>query len=165
MAKTNVNNASVTRHIDNFLQRVEAAIIRRLEVLGEQCVNVARSVNSYKDQTGNLRNSIGYVILKNGVIIRRDFKKSASVTTVTKSGKSKTNKGSADGVAVGEAYAELLAKKFPEGYVLIVVAGMSYAGTLESRSIDVLTTAEQYAEQKLPGMIAQLKANINNAKL
>lgn len=162
--KANFTQADVRKALEERMAKIDLAIINRLRVLGEQCVNVARSVNTYKDQTGNLRNSIGYVVLKHGVIVKSDFKQSATISTQTKSGKWKTGKGGKQGVQVAEAHAKALAKKYPRGYVLIVVAGMNYAAAVEAKGRDVLTTAEQYAKENLPRMIEQLKKNISNMK-
>ncbi|WP_138481541.1 hypothetical protein [Dyadobacter bucti] len=151
----------IRKSLEDRMARIDKAIVNRLQYLGEQCVNVARSLDTYKDQTGNLRNSIGYVLLKDGVIIKGDFKRSASVTSTTKAGKTKTTKGSADGVQTGKSFAESLAKGYPRGYVLIVVAGMNYAAAVESKGKDVLTSSELYAKEHLPRMVSQLKANIN----
>ena len=41
-------------------------IVRVLRYCGEMAVNEARNNGEYEDQTGNLRNSIGYVIAFNG---------------------------------------------------------------------------------------------------
>lgn len=138
---------------------IEAAIINTLAYLGEQCVNQARSVNSYRDQTGNLRNSVGYVIVKDGTVIRTNFQRTASVVATSASGHSRTTSGSSDGVKVGEELARQLAESV-SGYALIVVAGMNYAMSVESRGQDVLSSAEHYAEAQLPGLLRDLKIDI-----
>ena len=45
-----------------YMQRLSIVVMRRLQYLGEQCITEARKNHSYKDQTGNLTSSIGYVI-------------------------------------------------------------------------------------------------------
>lgn len=145
-------------------KKIERIIILRLQYLGEECVNIARSLSTYTDQTGNLRNSIGYIIARNGVVVKDNFSKTASVKKVSKKGKESRTKGSGDGVKVGKELAlEVLAGK-RKGYALIVVAGMNYAHAVELKNFDVLTSAEQYAKKELPGMIARLKGQINAMK-
>ena len=54
-------------------ERVERLTVRALAYLGEQCVKKVRDRSgkeSWYDQTGNLRSSVGYVIAKNGSIIQ-----------------------------------------------------------------------------------------------
>lgn len=45
-------------------------LIKRMDVVGQTGSDWARTNGSYKDHTGNLRNSIYYVILKDGKPVR-----------------------------------------------------------------------------------------------
>ncbi|WP_426291976.1 hypothetical protein ACN9ML_18255 [Dyadobacter endophyticus] len=145
-------------------KRIEAAILFNLQYLGEECVTLARNLDTYKDQTGNLRNSVGYVIAKNGRVVKNNFRKSASVSTADKSGKAKTKKGSGDGVKTGEALALDILLESKRGYALIVVVGMNYAEHVEMMGYDVLSSAEQFAKKELPLMKAKLKLQVQNMK-
>lgn len=118
-------------------QAIEQAILMRMLRVAETFVRNARENGQYNDITGNLRNSIGYLILKDGVQIYEGFKRSAKVT------KSQT------GVITGRALANEISKKYPRGYALIVVAGMEYAAAVESRGKDVLTGSSQIARNDL----------------
>jgi hypothetical protein len=133
--------------IEAYLQeqtaRRERAMQNALLQVGEQAVNHARSVNSYRDQTGNLRSSTGYVLVSDGKIV-----KTSSFETV-KNG----HKGSAD----GKSFAGERASGFPKGIVLIVVAGMKYAGAVSARGKDVLDSAELLAEQLVEKAMKRLK--------
>ena len=54
-------------------ERVKMLTIRALAYLGEKCVIEARDRSpeeSWFDQTGNLRSSVGYVISHNGKIVQ-----------------------------------------------------------------------------------------------
>lgn len=135
------------------MQVIEQAVLSRLQFVGEIFVKLAREEGAYKDRTGNLRNSIGYIILKNGEQLFENFEKSAHVEVEISKGKlagqTHTTKGSADGVAKGKEVAELASLKFPKGYVLIVVAGMEYAAAVEAKGLDVLTGSSQQASKLL----------------
>ena len=146
------NSTVVRQRMNEVLQRIDAAIIQALKRLGELCVKEAREHGNYIDQTGNLRSSIGYVIVANGEIIESAF-----------SSANKDQEGK--GVNTGKAYAEDLSKNYSKGYALIVVAGMSYAAAVESKSRDVLTSAEMYAKEQLPKMLEQLRRNIDKMKV
>ena len=61
--------SEVDAYLEEQIQRIEQQTIYNLSYVGERCLNEARSTNSYKDQTGNLRSSIGYVIVKDGTIL------------------------------------------------------------------------------------------------
>ena len=95
--------SEVEAYLDEQIERIEQLIIYNLSYVGEQCLTEARNTNSYKDQTGNLRSSIGYTIVKDGRVIRQsDF--------------AVVRKGS-EGKSEGEQFARSLASKFPEGIV------------------------------------------------
>lgn len=125
------------------IERAEQQVIYNLAYIGEQCLAEARSTNSYKDRTGNLRSSIGYVIVKNGRIIRQS--NFATVQT------------GSQGKIEGEQYARSVARNFTEGITLIVVAGMNYASYVSARGFNVLDSAELLAKKIIPKMLKQLK--------
>lgn len=134
--------SEIDAYIKQQLERQERAIIYNFHYVGTQCINIARDLRTYEDQTGNLRSSIGYIIVKDGVIIEE-----SSFEQV---------KDGSSGVIAGRAFVESLAAKYPHGIVLIVVAGMNYAAAVEAKSIDVLTSAELLAESLLPEMMKRL---------
>lgn len=141
--RNNTAEAEIAARIDEQLRRIDKAIIYNLSYVGEQVLNAARSTNSYKNRTGNLRSSIGYVIARDGEIVRMsDF----SVV-----------KGGSEGSAEGKGYAAQLAANFHSGYVLIVVAGMDYAFYVKKKGYDVIDSAELLAEQLVPKMLKNLK--------
>lgn len=149
--------SDVQAYTNKWLARVEAAIIRRLQFLGEKCLTEARTNHTYTDQTGNLTSSMGYIVVANGSIVDtagfNQGVKSISSGTGTKYG--------GDGSQIGKSLAESLALNYRTGYALIVVAGMSYAAYVESKGFNVLTSAEQLADKQLPVMLAALKRNID----
>lgn len=134
--------SEIDRYTEQRLRGLEQAVIRTLAYCGELCLNVARSTNSYKDQTGNLRSSIGYVVAVDGRIVNQsDFE------TVKKGG---------DGSKQGAAFAKQLVRRFPKGICLIVVAGMDYAVHVKNRGYDVLDSSELTADRIVPYMLKQL---------
>lgn len=145
MAKANFKPADIRRHLNQGAARIEEQIIIRLQYLAEATIAVARQTDSYLDQTGNLRSSIGYMILKDGRVISESFE---------------AVKGGSAGVAAGRKHAKQVAGEYPRGFVLVVVAGMHYGAILESRGVDVLSSAELYAKAKLPGMLEKLKKSV-----
>lgn len=119
-------------------------IILRFRQIGEECVKVARDSGRYNDITGNLRSSIGYVILYDGKPVQYGAPKQYS-------GK----KGNGElGAAAAESLLQRLQSKFPWGIVLIVCAGMNYAAYVEyHEDKDVLHSAEQTAEKLLDELL------------
>lgn len=132
-------------------QRYEDAAIMRLERLGIQCVAMVRDATaeeSWNDQTGNLRSSIGYAVVNNGQIVRR-----SSFATV---------QNGAEGSALGQTYVRKIASENSRGLVLIVVAGEHYAEEVEAiEGKTVLASAALFAEQQLPRILDKLKRDIS----
>ena len=134
--------SEIDRYTEQRLKGLEQAAIRTLAYCGELCLNVARSTNSYKDQTGNLRSSIGYVVAVDGRIVSQ-----SSFETVKEGGQ---------GSKQGAAFAKQLVRSFPKGICLIVVAGMEYATHVKNRGYDVLDSSELTADRIVPYMLKQL---------
>lgn len=130
--------------------RVDTLTVRALSMLGEQVVAYARSRSageSWIDRTGNLRSSVGYIVLRDGEIV------SASDFGQVKQG--------ADGSKAGRQFAEEIARDIHSDYALIVVAGMNYASYVEAiESKDVLAGPELFARKNLPGMLKKLERQI-----
>lgn len=109
------------------------ALIRRMTYIGEQAVNQMRSAGKYKDQTGNLRSSTGYLVIMDGkVVSESEFQ---------------TVKDGADGSKSGKKFAEEVARQHPTGIVLVVVAGMSYAVYVNAKGLDVIDSGELIAKR------------------
>lgn len=128
--------SDIRKLFDKLGERAEFVIMDLLQRTGEEFVKVARLSGQYDDWTGNLRSSIGYVIVKDGEIIGKDFKLSEKEGSDKQTGKRE-----------GEQLAMDLVRTFPKGYVLIGVAGMKYAVFVEAmENKDVLTNAANKAE-------------------
>lgn len=142
--------SEIDKFLNEGLKRAHNLTIRALMLLGEKCVIEARDRSpeaSWIDQSGNLRSSIGYVIVFNGKIVHTSAFNSV--------------KNGSDGSKEGEALAKRLARNYRNGYALIVVAGMNYAAYVEAmESKVVLTSAELMAKKELPSMIEKLKSQI-----
>ncbi|MDR1715690.1 MAG: hypothetical protein LBS20_07580 [Prevotella sp.] len=128
--------SDIRKLFDKLAERTEFVIMDLLQRTGEEFVKVARLSGQYIDHTGNLRSSIGYVIVKDGNIVGRNFQLSEKEGTDKQTGKRE-----------GEQLAMDLVRTFPKGYVLIGVAGMKYAVFVEAmENKDVLTNAANKAE-------------------
>ena len=133
-------------YLKNYISAIEALIIRNLSVVGEKCVTAVRDrkqEESWYDQTGNLRSSIGYIIVVNGEVVSE--------------GGFNQVKGGAEGVNEGKRFAKNIAKEFARGFALIVVAGMRYASHVEAmENKDVLASSELLAKKLVPEMLKKL---------
>ncbi|TFU95265.1 hypothetical protein E4T81_01685 [Barnesiella sp. WM24] len=134
-----------------FLAEVERQIIESLCRVGEEAVKLAKLIppeRGFNDQTGNLRSSIGYVVVKDGKPVNVSF---GAV------------KGGHAGVNEGQRLALQVGSNYTDGYALVVVAGMNYAVHVESKGRDVLTSAEKFAEKEIAKELADLVTNVQNA--
>lgn len=152
--KANFSMGDVHNHFANYAVRIHRATVTVLQYIGEQCVKLAREKGTYNDITGNLRNSIGYVLVKNGSIISKNFE--AKVESKVLSG------ANGKGILEGEALAVELASRVGKGYALIVVAGMHYAHYVETLNKDVLDSAERWANEQVPKLMQRLKSQVYN---
>ena len=130
--------AEIELSIIEKVERQKTALVYNLCAIGEQVLTAARNTNSYKDQTGNLRSSIGYAVIVDGEVIQ------ASSFNVVKEGN--------DGAKNGKEYLEELIQVFSTG---IVVAGMEYAAYVSAKGRDVLDSSELLAEKLVPAMLEQ----------
>jgi len=130
----------IDRRVDRFTISIEQRIIWTLAMVGEKFVNNARSTRTYKDQTGNLRSSIGYIIAWDGNIIQENIE------------------GKAEGRAQAKKIANEILRENSKGFVLIGVAGMEYAAAVESKGYDVITGS-------IPAAKALLKSKIKEYSL
>lgn len=132
--------SDVRAQIAKFEMRRDAKILSVFQYVGEQCVNHARSLDTYEDKTKALRNSIGYSIFKNGKLYFDVFP-----------GEAEDAKAADEGRRIAASQVNV------SGWCLVVVAGMNYAAAVESKGYDVLSSAEHLAESILPSMLSKLK--------
>lgn len=134
--------SEITSYIEKRLRMLEMAIVRNFCVIGERCVNIARTNHSYTDQSGNLTSSMGYAVSVDGRLVQiSSFDKVLN---------------GEQGAKDGQEYVKQLLRKYPSGIVLIVVAGMNYAAYVSDKGYDVIDSAESLAEQQIPRMLKQL---------
>ncbi len=120
----------IDKWVDAFTERAEEQMYKLLQGAGEMFVKYARESGRYIDHTGNLRSSIGYVIVNNGSIAYRDFQKQNVGTEGN------------EGVQKAQRLARELANTHSKGLILIGLAGMEYAVYVEAmESKDVITAA------------------------
>ncbi|WP_114752294.1 hypothetical protein [Pleomorphovibrio marinus] len=134
----------ITDQLSARMERVQSFILNELDMIGLEFVKSARTKADFTDRTGNLRSSIGYLIIKDGVVIKQNFQKTTKGTDGN------------EGVAKAREYAGSLAGE-NVGYILIVVAGMSYAVYVEGYGYDVLTGSSFEAESSLKQAMERIK--------
>lgn len=156
MAKngTLISTTKVSKLKDNLgvsLEKLQSAIAKRLMYVGEDSVRVARELTSeegsFRDVTGNLRSSIGYVVTIDGKGV------SSYKLEAIKGSQGSGSQGSSE----GNKLLQKLSGKVQKGIALHVCAGMNYAAEVENiRHKDVLTSAELNAEKGVKERLGKL---------
>lgn len=139
------------RRFDELLKTIREIVFSEikntLSFLGEQCVRRIKdrsAEESWIDQTGNLRSSIGYAIYDYGKKMMQ-----SSFDTVL---------NGSEGSAEGKRFVNELATQFANVYALVVVAGMNYAAYVEAiESKDVLASTELWAKAKVNDYVSKAK--------
>lgn len=111
---------------------LQKKLIQTMKIIGDTCVNEAKENGNYRDFSGNLRRSVGYVIAHNGTVIHM----------------SQMNEQ-------GRSLAVSLASR-SRGIQMYVLAGMQYAEIVEARGKNVITSSELIAEVLVPRTLNKL---------
>lgn len=134
----------IQKDIQRTIDGLHRVAINRITEVGLQFVTDARiktkARGGFDDITGNLRSSIGFIIIYDGKIVNENFE--ASDTGTDK----------ATGLGLGRSYAEKIGKDYPKGYALITVAGMEYAAAVEALNYDVISGSTLGAASKMEGV-------------
>lgn len=103
-----------------------------LQTVGERVVKYAREHGSYTDQTGNLRHSIGYVIVQYGKVVAENFS---------------SGQGFPEAQENARKYALSVVQNLPRTKTFLVwVAGMEYARYVEAKGYDVIEGSGNWVE-------------------
>ena len=134
----------ISKFVGERLVNMEQVIVDRFINIGLQFVRDARIKADFKDRTGNLRSSIGFLVLKDGQVVREDFEQSNAGTDKQ------------TGINQGLEFAQQI-PELEKGVSLVVVAGMQYAVYVEAMGYDVLTGSSLEAENNLREAITFLE--------
>ena len=154
--KCKTSSAEIEEYFDQRVKAIRQAQINNLVYVGEAAVKEARESGRYKDQTGNLRSSIGYCVLDNGKVIKESSFDVARGVWKDDKGRKHPYSGDA-GSSEGREFLPKLISEHSKGLALIIVAGMNYAAYVEAKNYNVLDSAEQMAERLLPQLLKGLK--------
>lgn len=140
--------SDIKKLLEQKQRQVEQAFFMALKRVGEEFVSNARQMGAYKDDTGNLRSSIHYLIIKNGQVLY----------DTSPSGSGEGAKKAARMIA---RLTGRLSAKHPNAFILIGVAGMEYAAAVESKGFDVITGAGQIAAESLRKALQRISLKIS----
>ena len=138
--KPKFGSGYVAGQVKAFQDRLEKATVFMLQYLGEELARYAKDQHNYQDQTGNLTNSIGYAVVKQGKIL-------------CYGGEIQPGEGAEEGLKV----AKQMAATLPNSFSLIIVAGMNYAAYVEARGYNVILPAQLKAMKDFPEAVKRLQ--------
>lgn len=145
MAIKQRNKAEINKYLKNYVQVIEKALLFNLGAYVAELENHAKLSAEYKDQTSNLKSSIGGVLLKNGKPIKYE---------------GFSGKGQ-EGTKTGKVYINELIQNYQTGYAILIVAGMNYAAYVEDiYNKNVLKKTELKMRSELPILISKLKQRL-----
>lgn len=135
--------AQVNKTLREEVEKQRRVLVRTMLYCAEEITNAARTTNSYTDRSGNLRSSVGCIVIVDGVILQEY-------------GFEQVKEG-AQGVIDGKEYAYSLAKQYPKGVAIIAVAGKEYASYVADKGYDVLDSAEVLAKKVIDLSLKELR--------
>lgn len=128
--------------------RLDKAMVYVLNALGMELVSYARERHTYIDRTGNLTNSMGYVVLKKGQQVAHG------------------GEGGGEGQAAAMKVYNQVAAGSHYDYSLVIVAGMEYAAYVEAKGYNVLIPAQLKADaefgRRMKDLTARYDAKLKN---
>ena len=137
----------VCRYLHACADIIHNEIRSALMYLGEMCIIKIRDrsgEDSWFDQTGNLRSSIGYGVFEHG-------------NKVIESAFSQVLNGG-EGGDKGRQMISDLSKLYVDSYALVVIAAMEYADKVEALdNKDVLASTNLWALEKVDSILMQAK--------
>jgi hypothetical protein len=142
MMRQTTSLEDVYTYLAEQIEKKVQVLLRTLTYIGKECVKNARTNPGYIDQTGNLRSSIGFMVLRDGVVVHK--------------GGFEKVRGGTKGLAAGREFMSELVAENDRGLVLILVAGMNYATYVEATGRNVLKSGELQAEVLIPQLLKQL---------
>lgn len=130
-------------------QALEERLEDELRVVAENAVTHAKLHKGYKDRTTNLKNTISYVLYKDGMPVSRHI------------GHNKPKKGER---VVSDAEVQERLQKYAsdnkivnsKGYCLVIVAPMEYAAAVESKGYNVLYLTKFFLQDEIKLLIKDI---------
>ena len=145
------------QELDRLFAKAQAEYDRKsiewLCVLGERVVKYARENGNYTDQTSNLRNSIGYIVVQSNKVVHNSF--------VGQTPPRNDHQSQAD-AEMAHQYGLNYAKQIGAtlgGYktYLVWVAGMEYARYVEAKGFDVIQGSGDWVEANAQKLMNEFK--------
>lgn len=121
-----------------------------LQSVGKRVVKYAQEHGSYTDQTGNLRHSIGYVIVQYGNVVSENFSNGNGYPQAQQNAR--------------EAAMKAVATLPHSSTYLVWVAGMDYARYVEANGYDVIQGSGNWVESTVNTLKEEFRRYLTSKK-
>ena len=135
---------------------VERKLEMELSQVGEESVTFSKENKGYHDRTANLKNSISYALFKDGELLEKH------IGNIPKPNEDAGGQAQVADNLTRYAAQEGVVK--PQGYTLIVVAGMNYGKYVEDKGYNVLYLTQNYLREELKKVINGIIKDITGKK-
>ena len=142
------------------IEEYDRKSITFLQSVGERAVKLARINGNYTDQTANLRNSIGYIIVQANRVVYESFQGDTAPQNDPQ-GKANATQARAFGLNYAkEVGATLRGNKT----FLVLVAGMEYARYVEAKGYDVIQGSEDWVKANTQKLMDEFTRYLKSKK-
>ena len=133
------------KRLNQMKESVDNRLAMELRQVGEEAVTFSKENKGYHDRTANLKNSISYALFKDGELLEQH------IGNIPKPNEDAGGQAQvADNLS---RYATQEGVVKPQGYTLIVVAGMNYGKYVEDKGYNVLYLTQNYLREELKKVI------------
>lgn len=149
------NNTETIKNLDAQLSAIlKDHITKVLAELADKLLEYAQSRHKFKNQTFNLEDSFGYAIYYNGNMLKKTLSSPKATTSKKYNGQDWRGRDAANKLL--DEY------KAPDGYSLVVVAGMFYAEWVERiHNLDVLSGSYNLAQSEVESLFKSIPVTVN----
>ena len=158
------------KRLNEMKESVDNRLAMELRQVGEEAVTFSKENKGYHDRTANLKNSISYALFKDGELLEQHIGGDIYNATYTDE-HGHTKKNPLSNAEVKQDAKDNLARYAaqdgvvkPQGYTLIVVAGMNYGKYVEDKGYNVLYLTQNYLREELKKVIADIIAELTGKK-
>ena len=144
------------KRLNQMKESVDNKLAMELRQVGEEAVTFSKENKGYHDHTSNLKNSISYALFKDGELIEQHIGK------IPKPNEDANGQAQVADNLTRYAAQEGVVK--PQGYTLIVVAGMNYGKYVEDKGYNVLYLTQNYLREELKKVINGIISDITGKK-
>lgn len=135
---------------------LENGLRMELAQLSEEAVTYSKDNKGYRDRTANLKNSISFALFKDGKIVVSQVGR-IPIPDEAKGGQAVVQAALDKYVASGVVR--------PQGFSLIIVAGMTYGRYVEDKGYNVLHLTRYFLRDEMKELWGKVIKRINNSEV